>query len=141
MSASRFRLFTDGASRGNPGQAGAGVVLAGPDGGIVCCVKKYLGICTNNEAEYRALNIGLEEALKGKHRNLAIYLDSELVVRQIEGVYKIKNARLSELSRETRRLLSFLDSYTIQHIPRKENAAADKMANEAIDDHLSSFPS
>jgi ribonuclease HI/probable phosphoglycerate mutase len=138
MSASHFRLFTDGASRGNPGHAGAGVVLAGPDGRIVCCEKKFLGICTNNEAEYRALNIGLETALKEKFRNLKIYLDSELVVRQIEGVYKIKNTRLSELYKESKRLLSFLDSYSIEHIPRKENSAADKLANEAIDDHLSS---
>lgn len=138
MSASDIQLFTDGASRGNPGQAGAGVVLAGPDGRIVCCEKKYLGICTNNEAEYRALNLGLEKALKEKFRNLNIYLDSELVVRQMEGVYKIKNARLFELSRETRRLLSYLDSYSIRHIPRKENSAADKLANEAIDEHLSS---
>jgi len=140
MSASHFRLFTDGASRGNPGHAGAGVVLVGPDGRIVCCEKKFLGICTNNEAEYRALNIGLETALKEKFRNLKIYLDSELVVRQIEGVYKIKNTRLSELSKESKRLLSFLDSYSIEHIPRKENSAADKLANEAIDDHLSSCP-
>ncbi len=140
MSTSHFRLFTDGASRGNPGHAGAGVVLMAPDGRTVCCAKKFLGICTNNEAEYRALNMGLETALKEKFRNLKIYLDSELVVRQLEGVYKIKNTRLFELSKESKRLLSFLDSYSIQHIPRKENAAADKLANEAIDDHLSSNP-
>lgn len=137
MSASTFQLFTDGASRGNPGLAGAGVVLRGSDGSVVCCEKKFLGLCTNNEAEYRALNMGLEAALKQKHRNLKIYLDSELVVRQLEGIYKIKNTRLSELSKESKRLLSFLDSYTIQHIPRKENAAADRLANEAIDEHLS----
>jgi len=140
MSTNHFLLFTDGASRGNPGQAGAGVVLAGPDGRVICCAKKYLGICTNNEAEYKALNIGLETALKEKFHNLNIYLDSELVVRQIEGVYKIKNTRLSELSRETKRLLSFLDSYSIRHIPRKENAEADRLANEAIDNHLSRDP-
>ncbi|MEN6464651.1 MAG: ribonuclease HI family protein [Syntrophaceae bacterium] len=140
MSSGPFQLFTDGASRGNPGQAGAGVVLRGPDGGIVCCGKKFLGVCTNNEAEYRALNMGLETALKQKYRALEIYLDSELVVRQLEGIYKIKNARLSELSKESKRLLSFLDSYSIRHIPREKNAAADKLANEAIDDHLSSAP-
>ena len=140
MKGSPFQLFTDGASRGNPGHAGAGIVLRGPDGGIVCCEKKFLGTCTNNEAEYRALNIGLETALKEKYRNLKIYLDSELVVRQLEGIYKIKNTRLSELSKESKRLLSFLDSYSIQHIPREKNSAADKLANEAIDDHLSTDP-
>lgn len=140
MSSSRFQLFTDGASRGNPGHAGAGIVVRGPDGGIVCSAKKFLGVCTNNEAEYRALNLGLETALKEKYRSLEIFLDSELVVRQLEGIYKIKNARLSELSRESKRLLSFLDSYSIRHVPRKENAAADRLANEAIDEHLLNAP-
>lgn len=140
MSSGSFQLFTDGASRGNPGHAGAGIVLRGPDGAIVCRAKRFLGVCTNNEAEYRALNMGLETALRGKYRNLQIYLDSELVVRQLEGTYKIKNTRLSELSKESKRLLSFLDSYSIRHIPRKENAAADKLANEAIDEHLSCIP-
>jgi len=140
MSSGRFQLFTDGASRGNPGQAGAGIVLRGPDGGVACCEKKFLGICTNNEAEYKALNLGLETALKQKCLSLEIFLDSELVVRQLEGIYKIKNARLSELSRESKRLLSLFDSYSISHIPREKNAAADRLANEAIDDHLSSAP-
>ncbi len=109
MSVSGFKLFTDGASRGNPGISGAGIVLMNDDGETICCLKKYLGIGTNNEAEYKALNLGLEEALKRKCRNLNIYMDSELIVRQLSGIYKIKNARLSELSGESRRLLSFLD--------------------------------
>ena len=138
MSVSGFKLFTDGASRGNPGISGAGIVLMNDGGEAICCLKRYLGIGTNNEAEYKALNLGLEEALKRKCRNLNIYMDSELIVRQLSGIYKIKNARLSELSRETRRLLSFLDHYTITHVPRSENKIADRLANEAIDEHLSS---
>ena len=138
MSVSGFKLFTDGASRGNPGISGAGIVLMNDDGETICCEKKYLGIGTNNEAEYKALNLGLEEALKRKCRNLNIYMDSELIVRQLSGIYKIKNARLSGLSGETRRLLAFLDKYTITHVPRSENKTADRLANEAIDEHLTS---
>ncbi len=104
----RFYLFTDGASRGNPGQAGAGIILKRPNGEVLCTAKLYLGTCTNNEAEYRALNLGLAEALRNKYRALRIFLDSELVVRQLAGIYKIKNSNLAKLSEETRRLLSFL---------------------------------
>lgn len=134
------QLFTDGASRGNPGISGAGVIFKDSSGNTIFCFKKFLGTCTNNEAEYKALNLGVEEALKKKHRSLKIFMDSELIVRQLEGVYKIRNSRLAELSRETKRLLSFLDYYSIEHIPRELNKAADKLANEAIDEHFTDRP-
>jgi ribonuclease HI len=130
-------LYTDGASRGNPGNAGAGVILFGPGGEIEAAVKKSLGVCTNNEAEYRALILGLEEALRRKNRRLRIFLDSELIVRQLQGVYRIKNSRLSGLAAEAKKLLSFLEEYTIEHIPRDRNTLADRLANEAIDEALS----
>lgn len=136
MKAAPLHLFTDGASRGNPGLSGAGIIIAVPGGDVICRAKKFLGTCTNNEAEYKALNLGLAEALTRKHRNLKIFLDSELVVRQLEGTYRIKNARLSLLAAETRRLLSFLDSYSIEHVPREMNREADKLANEAIDENF-----
>ena len=131
-----FTLYTDGASRGNPGDAGAGVVLLDGSGAVVATAKKYLGVCTNNEAEYRALILGLEEALKRKMRHLKIFLDSELIVRQIEGIYRVKNKNLQGLMKEVRRLLSFLDSYSVAHVERHFNAAADRLANQAIDEAM-----
>lgn len=128
-------LYTDGASRGNPGRAGAGIILFNEEGSKQLESKMYLGYCTNNEAEYRALILGLEEALKLKCRRINIHLDSELVVRQMEGVYKIKNANLGRFAAEAKKLLSFFDAYTIQHVPREKNREADRLANEAIDEY------
>jgi ribonuclease HI len=131
-----FTLHTDGASRGNPGDAGAGAVLLDGSGAVVATAKKYLGICTNNEAEYRALILGLEAALKLKMRHLKIFLDSELIVRQIEGVYRVKNKNLQGLMKEVRKLLSFLESYSVAHVERHFNSVADRLANQAIDEAM-----
>ena len=131
-----FILYTDGASRGNPGDAGAGAVLVDAGGTVVATAKKYLGTCTNNEAEYRALILGLEEALKRKIRRLNIRLDSELIVRQIEGTYRVKNKNLQGLMKEVRKLLSFLDGYSVAHVERSFNSAADRLANQAIDEAM-----
>ena len=128
-------LYTDGASRGNPGQAGAGVVLMDQDGRPISNVKKFLGICTNNEAEYQALILGLEESLKKKSRRIKIHLDSELIVRQMEGTYKIKSGKLIGFAKEVRKLLSIFDAYAIRHVPREKNREADRLANEAIDEY------
>lgn len=138
MNDSTAVIYTDGASRGNPGQAGAGVILFNQEGIKQFESKAYLGRCTNNEAEYRALILGLEEALKLKYRKINIHLDSELVVRQMEGVYKIKNANLGRFAAEAKKLLSFFDAYTIQHVPRERNREADNLANEAIDEYNNS---
>ncbi len=132
-------LYTDGASRGNPGHGGAGAVLLNKEGDVVASAKKFLGTCTNNEAEYNALILGLQEALNGGHRDIRIFLDSELLVRQITGVYRIKNDRLKVLMREVRKYLSRFDGYTVSHVPRSENAMADQLANEAIDDAVDVF--
>lgn len=128
-----FRLYTDGACRGNPGPGGAGAVLTDERGEVVAKATKYLGHCTNNIAEYRALIMGLEEALKRNYRNLLIFLDSELLVNQVKGIYRVKNEGLKPLMADVRRLLSSLDGYTISHIARGGNAVADGLANEAID--------
>ncbi|MFB3925483.1 MAG: ribonuclease HI family protein [Syntrophales bacterium] len=135
MHDSFVNLFTDGASRGNPGEAGAGIVLSDADGVVLGRRKKFLGVCTNNEAEYRALVIGLEEALRKKCRRLHIHLDSELIVRQILGLYKIRSGNLIRLADEVKKLLSYFDAYTIEHISREKNAIADRLANEAIDEY------
>ncbi len=106
------------------------------EGNVLAAVKNYLGLCTNNIAEYRALILGLEEALKIKCRRLHIYLDSELLTNQINGSYKVKNENLKALMRDVRKLLSYFDSYTVEHIDRSQNHLADRLANEAIDEAL-----
>jgi len=131
-----IRLYTDGACRGNPGNGGAGAVLFDENGEIVTTAKKFLGTCTNNEAEYAALILGLEEALSAGHKTIQVFLDSELLVRQINGVYRVKNDRLKKLMKEVQRHLARFDRYTVKHVPRSENATADRLANEAIDDEL-----
>jgi ribonuclease HI len=133
-----FILYSDGASRGNPGNGGGGAVLYDGSGAVIATVKRYLGVCTNNEAEYRALMLGLEEALKRGVKNLTIFLDSELLVRQIAGIYRVKNQNLQGLMHELRKLLSLLDAYKVEHVMREKNKMADSLANEAIDEALRS---
>lgn len=134
MNKNIINLYTDGASRGNPGLGGAGAVLVDENGEILASVKKALGVCTNNTAEYMALILGIEEAVKLKCRKLKIFLDSELIVNQINGSYRVKNENLQTLMREVRKLLSSFDSYTVEHVERNNNRLADKLANEAIDE-------
>jgi ribonuclease HI/probable phosphoglycerate mutase len=128
------RLFTDGASRGNPGQAGAGAVLYADNGEELAAKSVYLGTCTNNVAEYKALLIGLEEALRNGCTELHIALDSELIVRQIQGRYKVKNETLLELFTEVRKQLGRFNKWSISHVPRAQNARADQLANRGIDE-------
>jgi ribonuclease HI/probable phosphoglycerate mutase len=136
MADKALSLFTDGACRGNPGQGGAGAVLLGRNGEVLGTAKKFLGHCTNNIAEYRALILGLETALERGTSVISIYLDSELLVRQIQGIYRVKNPDLKPLMAEIRDLLDRFDTWKIEHVPRSENALADGLANEAIDEAL-----
>ena len=136
MASKTFSLFTDGACRGNPGYGGAGAVLMAEDGQVVATAKRFLGHCTNNIAEYRALILGLEEAIKIGCTSLSIFMDSELLVRQLQGVYRVKNPALVPLMGDVRVLLARFDSWKVGHVPRSENALADRMANEAIDEAL-----
>jgi ribonuclease HI/probable phosphoglycerate mutase len=129
-------LFTDGACRGNPGNGGAGAVLVGENGAVVSTTKQFLGHCTNNIAEYRALILGLGEALGCGARSVSIYLDSELLVRQIQGVYRVKNPALKPLMADIRALLDRFETWHVAHVPRRENTMADRLANEAIDEAL-----
>jgi ribonuclease HI/probable phosphoglycerate mutase len=136
MADKALSLFTDGACRGNPGQGGAGAVLLGENGEVLGAAKKFLGHCTNNIAEYRALILGLETALERGTSVISIYLDSELLVRQIQGIYRVKNPDLKPLMAAIRDLLDRFDTWKIEHVPRSENALADGLANEAIDEAL-----
>lgn len=129
-----YKLYSDGACRGNPGIGGAGAVITDTDENILWEGKKYLGNCTNNIAEYKALILGLNGALTHGYKSLEIYLDSELLARQISGVYKIKNETLKELMSQVRSLLSSFESIKVTHVPRCHNKKADELANLAIDE-------
>ncbi len=128
------RLFTDGASRGNPGEAGAGAVLLDGNNRELLGLSQYLGRCTNNVAEYKALLLGLEQALRLGCKTVDIFLDSELIVRQILGQYKVKNETLKPLYAKARKHLAAMENWTIQHVPRADNARADELANRGIDE-------
>jgi ribonuclease HI len=127
------RLFTDGASRGNPGQAGAGAVLFDTAGQELAARSLYLGQCTNNVAEYRALLLGLTMALEQGCDQVEIRLDSELIVRQIQGRYQVKHEALKPLFQEVKKLLAQFRSWSVAHVPRAENKRADELANQGID--------
>ena len=133
VSGSTLYLYTDGASRGNPGEGGAGVVITDSMGNEVFSKGFYLGHCTNNEAEYKALIIGLAEASGSGCDNIVVFLDSQLIVRQINGEYQVKNKNLIPLFGQVMDLLAFFRRYKVEHIPRSENTRADKLANEGID--------
>ncbi len=127
------RLFTDGASRGNPGEAGAGAVIVDEHGEERAACSAYLGVCTNNVAEYKALLLGLAEARRLGCTEIAIAMDSELIVRQLKGQYKVKHAALLPLYQQVRDHLSRFGHWSVAHIPRAENARADQLANRGID--------
>lgn len=126
-------LNTDGASRGNPGPAGAGAVLMDPDEKPIAKLRRYLGRTTNNQAEYQALLMGLEEALARGVKNLNVRLDSELIVKQINGAYQVKHPDLKPLYQKAKSLLKQFDHAQVSHVRRHLNSLADQLANEAID--------
>lgn len=127
-------LRTDGASRGNPGPAGIGIVLESLDGGIVDELAEYIGHATNNVAEYNALIRGLEEAAKHGAMEVTVFSDSELLVRQMNGEYRIKNEGLKPLFMQATELArTRFGKFTITYVPREQNRRADRLANLAID--------
>jgi ribonuclease HI len=128
-----WRLHCDGASRGNPGPAGAGMVLFDPQGRLQANQGRYLGETTNNVAEYQALLLGLEAARQLKVKKLQVLADSELMVKQINGRYRVKAPHLIPLWREALNSLKKFEAWTIAHVPREENHLADEAANRAID--------
>jgi ribonuclease HI len=126
-------LFADGGSRGNPGPAASGAVLLDATGELVEEVAAYLGTATNNVAEWTALVLGLEAASKRGIRRLAVRLDSELVVKQLRGEYRVKKPELQPLHRRALALLRHFEHVDVRHVPRKENALADDLVNRVLD--------
>lgn len=129
----RFIVETDGAARGNPGLAGAGVIIRGEDGHEVDRVGKFLGRATNNQAEYEALIAGLEAVKRFEPEAVTVRMDSELVVRQMTGEYRVKAPDLIPLYSKAIELAVDLPHITFVHVPRGQNAAADRLANVVID--------
>jgi ribonuclease HI len=123
----------DGGARGNPGEAAIGIVLATPGGELVAERGERIGVATNNVAEYTALIRGIELARAEGATELELVGDSELVVRQVRGEYKVKDAALKALNAAVHRELSELDSWSIRHVRREQNARADELVNEALD--------
>jgi ribonuclease HI len=132
----RFVLYTDGASRGNPGWAAIGAALYRVDDGkqvLVGEVSEAIGLATNNVAEYEAVIAGLMAALSFEPDDLLLRADSELLIRQLEGRYRVRNPKLQELFTKSKKLLGALPSYRLEHVPREENVVADALANAALD--------
>jgi ribonuclease HI len=123
----------DGGARGNPGPAGYGVVIEDQSGRKVAQLSEYLGHQTNNFAEYQGLIGALEYALEQGAKALKVISDSELMVRQIKGIYKVKNATLQDLHSRAKELIAKLDWFSISHALREHNTEADRLANEAMD--------
>lgn len=128
-------LFTDGGARGNPGPAGCGAVICDEKGKVLAGHKKYIGVATNNVAEYEALLLGLNEVKKIEGvTNVRCYLDSMLVAEQVNGNFKVKNRALALLHEKVRNLVFELPPVQFFYIPREKNERADALANEAIDE-------
>ena len=126
--------YVDGGSRGNPGEAGFGVVLQKPSGEVVSKIQGYLGRGTNNVAEYRALLVALETVLRMGCKRLEVFSDSQLVVSQIQGFYRVTAPHLVSLFEEVRQLIGSLTNFRIHYIPREQNHEADRLVNAAIDE-------
>ncbi len=123
----------DGGARGNPGPAAIGAVVRNANGEVLEERGERIGKATNNVAEYRALLLGIERAAALGASELELVGDSELVVRQVKGEYKVKDANLRELHAEVKRALGDFESWSIRHVRRAENAEADRLVNEVLD--------
>ena len=128
-----YLVYTDGAARGNPGPAAIGIVIQDQTGHTVYESSRTLGVHTNNEAEYLALIAALQYLREAKVQAADFHLDSELVVRQIQGEYRVKEPRLKTLHAQAIMLLNAVPKHSIRHVPRARNARADELANEALD--------
>ncbi len=137
---SSLKIQIDGAARGNPGPAGIGAVLSTGTGRKVSELAVYLGEATNNVAEHCALILALQEALKQGSRDVAVFSDSELLVRQVNGEYRVKDKQLQWLHVLIRQLVEGFAHFEIRHVPREENRAADRLANRAVNDALRRQP-
>jgi ribonuclease HI len=126
-------LYTDGGSRGNPGPAAFAYVLEADDGTVLASHGETIGVATNNVAEYRGLVAGLAKAVELAIPEVEVRSDSELLVKQMQGEYKVKNEALRELSLQAARLARQLAKVGYRHVPREQNELADRLVNEALD--------
>jgi ribonuclease H / adenosylcobalamin/alpha-ribazole phosphatase len=129
----KVRLFTDGGARGNPGPAAYGYVLEAEDGTVLAAHGEAIGVATNNVAEYSALIAGLEMAIELAVPEVEVVSDSELMVKQMRGEYKVKNAALRELSLRASRLASAIGTVRYTAVRREHNQLADQLVNDALD--------
>jgi ribonuclease HI len=129
----RVVVYVDGGARGNPGPAGIGVVITDDHGAELACANDFIGVATNNEAEYRALLLGLERALELGAREVEVVNDSQLVARQITGEYRVRKAELKPLHAQALATLRRFERWTVRSVPREQNERADGLVNDAID--------
>ena len=132
MKIEKVIIFTDGAADPNPGPAAIGAVIKDEAGRILARISQRIGRATNNQAEYQAIISALEKAIKLGARRVDLYSDSELVVRQINGRYRVKNAALKPSYRQVKQLQGLFEHFTVTHIPRQRNSEADNLANKAL---------
>lgn len=136
----KVRVYTDGGSRGNPGPSASGAVIksldAGKEGEVLETVSRYLGVATNNQAEYTGIVIGLERALHIRATDVEVYMDSELATKQLNGEYKVKDEELAKLFLKVWNLKNQFKSCTFTHIRREKNKEADAVVNKSLDEHL-----
>jgi len=131
----RLLIYTDGAARGNPGPAGLGAILRDAEkGDVLAELARFLGVRTNNYAEWTAVEDALREALRLGATHVDLRMDSELVARQISGRYRVKHPDLKPIHASVMAMLSQLRSYTVGHVPRELNKDADRLSNVAIDE-------
>ena len=133
----RFVVNVDGGARGNPGPAAIAAVITTPEGDVVDEESLLIGPATNNVAEYRALLLGIERAQALGAHEVELVGDSELIVRQVRGDYRVKDAALRDLHAQVARALDGFERWSIEHVRREENERADRLVNEALDAHVS----
>ncbi len=132
----KVKLFGDGGSRGNPGPSASGYVVLDMEDNVLVDKGVYLGVTTNNQAEYTALKLGLEECQKMGVKEVQVYMDSLLVVNQMKGIFKIKNRDLFPIHENIKELAKKFEKISYSHVPREFNKLADAAVNRALDDHL-----
>jgi ribonuclease HI len=133
----KYQIYSDGASRGNPGPAGIGAVILNEKGEIIHEIAQFIGEATNNVAEYKALLAALDYCVKKKISPVEILADSQLLIRQLSGEYKVKHENIKPLYQKAKGYLAHLQITGYKHVPRELNKAADKLANQGIDQHYS----
>jgi ribonuclease HI len=131
----RVKIYTDGGSRGNPGPAASGAVLKSSSGEKLAEISKYLGVTTNNQAEYCAIILGLKKAAELGATQVDLLMDSELAVKQLKGEYRVKNPEIAKRFLEIKNLLTRFDRFSIVHIRRELNAQADAIVNKCLDEN------